>query len=337
MPISPSVRPLSGVDYPSTFLEFQDWFSTDEKCLDYLARLRWPNGFVCPRCAATTSWRTTDGLWMCTACSRRTSVTAGTIFDRTRTPMRTWFAAIWFVTAQKNGVSALGLQRVLGLKSYETAWVWMHKLRRAMVVPERDLLTGTVEVDETFVGGISRGNVGRSSDKVPVIVAAESLGKNRIGRIRLEPTPEGRLTLVNFTQRVVVPGAMIKTDGARELRRLSALGFEHQYFTQLGSTVPAHIDLPAVHRVASLLKRWMIGTMHYGASREQFGFYLDEFTFRFNRRTSKSRGLLFYRLMQQAVITGPHPIKSLVIPRDDSAACDVRPTPDPAPTGGLVP
>lgn len=308
------ISPLSGVDYPATFLQFQDWFSTEEKCLDYLAQLRWPDGFVCPKCGSSTSWRTSDRLWMCTTCSRRTSVTSGTILDRTRTPLRTWFAAIWFVTSQKTGVSALGLQRVLGLKSYETAWVWMHKLRRAMVVPERQLLAGTVEVDETFVGGISRGNSGRSTDKVPVMIAAESLPKNRIGRIRLEPTPAGQLPVIAFTQRVVTPGSMITTDGARELRRLSGLGFEHQYFTQLGSDVPAHIDLPAVHRVASLLKRWMIGTMHYGASQEQFAYYLDEFTFRFNRRASKSRGLLFYRLMQQTVVTAPHPMKNLVIP-----------------------
>jgi hypothetical protein len=317
MNASPFSKPIAGVDYPATFLDFQDRFSTDRKCLDYLAELRWPGGFICPKCTGTTSWRTADNLWMCTTCSRRTSVTAGTIFDRTRTPMRTWFAAIWFVTAQKTGVSALGLQRVLGLKSYEIAWVWMHKLRRAMVVPERDLLSGTVEVDETFVGGVSRNKSGRASDKVAVMVAAESLGKNRIGRIRLEPTPAGKLTLVDFGQRVIEPGSLIKTDGARDMRRFSGLGFEHEYFTQLGSTVPAHIDLPAVHRVASLLKRWMIGTMHYGTSEEQLGYYLDEFTFRFNRRASKSRGLLFYRLLQQCVVTTPQPIKSLVIPPNE--------------------
>ena len=231
--------------------------------------------------------------------------------------MRTWFAAIWFVTSQKNGVSALGRQRVPGLKSYETAWVWMHKLRRAMVVPERHLLGGTVDLDETFVGGISRGKAGRSSDKVPVMVAAESLGGNRIGRIRLELTSNGQFPMIKFAQRVVVPGSTIKTDGARELRRLSGLGFDHQYFTQLGSNTPAHIDLPAVHLVASLLKRWLIGTMHYGVSREQLGYYLDEFTFRFSSRTSKSRGLLFYRLIQQSVQTTPHPMKDLVIPTKD--------------------
>lgn len=309
--------PFSGVDYPSTFGQFQDWFSTDEACLRYLARLRWPDGFKCPRCEGGEYWLTGRKQWMCRACALRTSVTAGTLFDRTRTPLRTWFAAIWFVMAQKNGVSALGLQRVLGLKSYETAWAWMHKLRRAMIVPGRELLKGTVEVDETFVGGISRGNSGRSSDKVGVMVAAERVGKRKIGRIRLEKTPEGSLQLIDFTTRVVTLGSSVETDGARELRRIGNLGYEHKYYTQLGSTIPAHVDLPAVHIVASQLKRWLIGTLHQGTSIEHLPYYLDEFTFRFNRRSSNSRGLLFYRLLQQAMHTEAHPLKSLTIPHDE--------------------
>lgn len=305
-------EPMAGIDYPGTFGEFQEWFSTDRECLDYLAALRWPDGFVCPRCTSTEHWRTGGGLWMCRSCQRRTSVTAGTIFDRTRTPLRTWFAAAWFVTAQKNGVSALGLQRVLGLKSYETAWAWMHKFRRAMVVPGREVLTGTVEVDETFIGGISRGQAGRSSSKLGVMVAAEMIGPRKLGRIRLEPTPKEPLALVNFATRVVAPKSRIKTDGARELRRLSGLGYQHNYYTQLGGTTPAHVDLPGVHIVASLLKRWLQGTLQYGASSDHLAYYLDEFTFRFNRRSAKSRGLLFYRLMNQAVNTQPHPLPSLV-------------------------
>ena len=304
--------PLAGVDFPGTFGEFQEWFSTERGCFDFLAGLRWPDGFVCPRCGAREFWRTGDGLWMCRACQRRTSVTAGTLFDRTRTPLQTWFAAAWFITTQKNGVSALGLQRVLGLKSYETAWAWMHKFRRAMVVPGRDVLTGTVEVDETFVGGISRGHAGRSSSKLGVMVAAEMLGARKLGRIRLEPTPAEPLALVTFATRVVAPGSRIKTDGARELRRLSALGYQHDYYTQLGGTTPAHVDLPGVHIVASLLKRWLQGTLQYGASSDHLPYYLDEFAVRFNRRSSKSRGLLFYRLISQAVITEPHPLPSLV-------------------------
>ncbi len=309
--------PLSGIDYPGTFGDFQDWFPTDRACFDFLATLRWPAGFVCPRCTSKEYWRTGNGLWMCRACQRRTSVTAGTIFDRTRTPLRTWFAAAWFITAQKNGVSALGLQRVLGLKSYETAWTWMHKFRRAMVVPGRDVLTGTVEVDETFVGGISRGHAGRSSSKIGVMVAAEMVGVRKLGRIRLEPTPAEPLALVTFATRVVAPGSSIKTDGARELRRLSGLGYQHDYYTQLGGTKPAHVDLPGVHIVASLLKRWLEGTLQYGASSDHLAYYLDEFTFRFNRRLAKNRGSLFYRLMSQAVNTEPHPLPSLVSNRTD--------------------
>ena len=267
--------PTAGVDYPKTFGQFQEWFSTDEACLDYLAGLRWPDGYVCPKCGGRDYWRTGERLWMCKGCSRRTSVTAGTIFDRTRTPLRTWFAAVWLVASQKNGLSALGLQRVLGLKSYETAWAWMHKLRRAMVRTDREM------------------------------------------RIRLEPGPtDRRLALVKFGQRVVVPGSTIRTDGARELSRFADLGYQHEYLTQLGSDIPSHVNMPAVHRAASQLKRWIDGTLNQGISRDQLAYYLDEVTFSFNRRTSKSRGLLFYRLLQQATNTDPAPLRDLVIPSE---------------------
>lgn len=149
--LSPQM-PRARVDCSKTFGQFQDWFCTDAACFEYLARLRWPEGFVCPKCVVRDNGRTGAGLWMCKACSRRTSVTARTFFNRTRTPLRTWFAAVWFMTTQKTGVPALGLQRVLGLKSYETAWAWMHKLRRAMVRPDREMLSGLVEVDESFIG-----------------------------------------------------------------------------------------------------------------------------------------------------------------------------------------
>ena len=308
---STPIQPRAGIDYPSTFTSFQEWFATEEACLEYLSRLRWSDGFACPRCGGRDAWRTSAALWMCRACGRQTSVTAGTIFDRTRTPLSTWFAAAWFITAQKNGVSALGLQRVLGLKSYETAWTWMHKFRRAMVVPGRDLLRGTVEVDETFVVGVSRGNVGRSSDKVGVMVATEMVTARKLGRIRLEPASAEPLALVRFAERTVEPGSHIKTDGARELRRLSKLGYTHEYYTQLGGTTPAHVDLPGVHIVASLLKRWLQGTLQYGTSADHLAYYLDEFTFRFNRRGARSRGLLFYRLLAQAVHTEAHPLNTL--------------------------
>jgi transposase-like protein len=308
-------HPEAGVDYPTTYQELLAWFPDDESCLEYLARLRWPEGFVCPACKATEFWRTGNGLWMCQNCSRRTSVTAGTIFHRTRTPLSTWFAAIWFVTSQKNGISAQGLQRVLGFKSYETAWAWMHKLRRAMVRPDRDRLEGIVEVDETFVGGVSRGMPGASSDKVPVMIAVEKTGTGRkLGRIRLEVTDRpGTLELVDFAERMVVPGSTIRTDGAQMLRKLGTMGYTHEYTNTYSAPDKAEV-LPGVHLTASLLKRWLTGTLQYGVAEHQLSYYLDEFTFRFNRRDSKSRGMLFYRLLQQAAGTDPQPLKSLLNP-----------------------
>lgn len=168
-------RPVPGVDYPRTFQEMDDWFHSEAGCRDYVRRLRWPDGFVCRRCGVVGEpWVTARGVLHCRACGGETSLTAGTIFEGTRKPLRLWFLAMWFVTSQKNGVSALGLQRVLGLGSYETAWTWLHKLRRAMVRPGRDCLAGEVEVDETYVGGPEQGKRGREVDtKAIVVVAAE--------------------------------------------------------------------------------------------------------------------------------------------------------------------
>jgi transposase-like protein len=252
---------------------------------------------------------------MCRDCGRKTSLTAGTIFHRTRTPLLSWFAAIWFVTSQKNGISAQGLQRVLGFGSYETAWAWMHKLRRAMVRPDREQLAGVVEVDETFVGGVSIGRLGASSDKVPVMVAVEKVnGGRRLGRVRLEVAERpATLELVEFAQRMIVPGSTIRTDGAQMMRRLSKLGYTHEYATGYNAPDPNAV-LPGVHLVASLLKRWLTGTLHYAVADHQLPYYLDEYTFRFNRRTARSRGLLFYRLLQQAVNTDPQPLPTLLKP-----------------------
>ncbi|MGM0930700.1 MAG: IS1595 family transposase [Actinomycetota bacterium] len=219
-------------------------------------------------------------------------------------------------------MSALGLQRVLGLGSYETAWVWMHKLRRAMVRPEREMLSGLVEVDESFVGRVHRGLPSVGPNKISVLIAAEHLDHNRIGRVRLEPGPtDRRLALVKFGQRVVAPGSTIRTDGARQLRPFADLGYKHEYFTPAWLGHPrAREDAGRPHRrlPAQALDRC---TLHQGITQEQLAYYLDEFTFRFNRRTSTSRGLLFYRLLQQATNTDPAPLKDLVIP------CDADPNP----------
>jgi transposase-like protein/ribosomal protein L37AE/L43A len=306
-----ALNPVAGVDYPRTFQEFLGWFPDEESCREYLEQLRWPDGFVCPACAVDgKAWRTGKGLWMCAQCGRKTSVTAGTIFHRTRTPLRTWFATVWFVTSQKNGISALGLQRVLGVGSYETAWAWMHKLRRAMVRPDRELLSGDVELDESMVGGVAVGTMGGSGTKAPVMIALERNG-SRLGRVRMAVADRpNTLQLVQFAQDVIEPGSTVHTDGATGLRRLTGLGYHHAPTVALGNPDQDSI-LPGVHLVASLLKRWLIGTLHYRIEPDQLPYYLDEYTFRFNRRTSRKRGLLFYRLLQQAVSTDPHPLKTL--------------------------
>ncbi|HEY4752051.1 MAG TPA: IS1595 family transposase [Candidatus Limnocylindrales bacterium] len=307
-------HPEAGVDYPRTYADLLEWFADDESCLEYLGRLRWPAGFFCPGCGKTEFWRTGAGLWMCQACGRRTSVTAGTVFHRTRTPLTTWFAAVWLVTSQKTGVSAQGLQRVLGFGSYETAWAWLHKLRRAMVRPDRDLLGGpgvVVELDETFLDGVTRGGVDLCKSKVPVMLAVEKRGR-KLGRMRAAVTarPNSR-AILDFAADVIAPGSIVRTDGAQLLRHLGDMGYTHEATVAIRTADPASV-LPGLHMVASLLKRWLIGTLHYGIDAKQLPYYLDEFTFRFNRRDSRSRGLLFYRLLEQAVGTEPHPLRDLL-------------------------
>jgi ISXO2-like transposase domain/Transposase zinc-ribbon domain len=311
-----SAHPVGGIDYPRTYQEFREWFPDDQSCREYLAGLRWLDGFSCPRCGGGDCWRTSRGLRMCQECGLKTSVTAGTIFHRSHTPLSTWFAAVWLVTSQKNGVSAQGLQDALGFGSYETAWAWLHKLRRAMVRPDRDLLSGVVELDQSFLGGKSHGKAGGSSDKVPITIAVERTSKGRLGRVRLEVADKtGGLDMVDFATEVVAPGSLIHTDGAPMFKRFTGLGYQHQATpgTKKGHRVE---DRDAVmagpHLVSSLLKRWAAGTLHHRLSYQHLPYYLDEFTFRFNRRNSRARGMLFYRLLQQSVDTDPHPLNELI-------------------------
>jgi len=301
-------------DYPRTVMELEARFSTEEACREYLLRLRWPEGFRCCRCGGEKAWPMARGLYECSACGRQTSVTAGTIFQDTRKPLALWFRAVWYVTSQKSGCSALGLQRVLGLGSYETAWAWLHKLRRAMVRPGRDRLSGTVEVDEVYVGGKRPGIRGRGAQgKSIVLVAAQEDGAG-IGRIRLGCIPDFTGdSLGQAIQAFVEPASVVRTDGLSAYGGVGDLGYVHDPIRD--DDGHEGLDpLPRVHRVAALLKRWMLGT-HQGAIRpSNIQYYLDEFTFRFNRRTSRSRGKLFYRLLQQAVAIDPVPRSQLSAP-----------------------
>lgn len=301
-------------DYPRTLAEFEARFNTDEACRRYLAELRWPDGFTCLRCGGRKAWTTGRGLWVCPACGHQTSVTAGTVFQDTRRPLTMWFRAIWWVTNQKTGASALGLQRLLGLGSYETAWTWLHKLRRAMVRPGRDRLSGRVEVDDTYIGGVNEGGVpGRhKGSKSLVVVAAEEDGRG-LGRIRMKRVADASWTsLGDFVVEAVEPGSVVHTDDWSGYHRLETQGYPHEVTRLAGHPESAEVLLPRVHRVVSLLKRWLLGTHHGAVSDAHLDYYLDEFTFRFNRRTSASRGKLFYRLLQNAVLVPPAPYRTLV-------------------------
>ena len=314
------LAPQAGKDYPQSWNEFLDWFATEEACLAYLERLRWPDGFVCPACGVVGEpYRSSRARLMCRGCAHQSSVTAGTIFDKTRTPLRVWLAAAWYVTNQQLGVSALGLKRVLGLGSYETAWTMLHRFRRAMVRPQRELLKGEVEVDETYLAISDRAkplaSEGRKNktSKILVAIAVEIHQPKGFGRIRLRRIDnDSDACVVPFVQESIEPGARVRTDGSAAYCSLSKIGFEHTRQVMLGAESPAHVTMPGVHRVASLVKRWILGTYHGSVQPEHLDAYLDEFVFRFNRRTSTSRGLLFYRLMQQAVVTAPVTYQSVI-------------------------
>jgi transposase-like protein len=251
------------------------------------------------------------GLWLCGDCRHQASVTAGTVFQDTRLPLVVWFRAIWLVTSQKQGASALGIQRTLGLGSYKNAWAMLHKLRRAMVRPGRDRLAGRVEVDETYWGAEEEGVVGRlTEDKALLIVAAQEDGQG-IGRIRMRRIPDlKRETLHSFVRESVEPGSVIVTDGWSAYGDLT--GYRHEPRIVKNSGQTASQLLPRVHRVVSLLKRWLLGTHQGAVGQDHLDYYLDEFTFRFNRRTSVFRGKLFYRLVQQAVQVEPKPFRTLI-------------------------
>lgn len=298
-------------DYPRTLAEFDERFASEEACRAYLFQLRWPDGFVCPRCHAKTNWQTKRNLFFCRSCGYQSSVTAGTIFEGTHKPLRSWFRAIWWVTSQKTGASALGLQRVLGLGSYYTAWTWLHKLRRAMVRPGRDRISGVVEVDDTYIGGEKPGKRGRGAAGKALVVIAAQIDGTRIGRIRLRRISDASAkNLEDAIKEGVEPGSVVHTDGWRGYNGLRNIGYIHDVVRE-ESDVGGKL-LPLCHRVISLLKRWMMGTHQGAISHEHLEYYLDEFTFRFNRRTSRHRGKLFYRLVQQAVAVKAIPYKTMV-------------------------
>ncbi|HET6920836.1 MAG TPA: IS1595 family transposase [Jiangellaceae bacterium] len=299
--------------------ELLAWFPTDADCLDYLEWLRWPEGFVCSRCGHHGGWRLADGRFWCAGCGGRSSVTAGTIFDRTRTPLTVWFTACWLFATQKDGVSALSLQRALEIGSYQTAWAMLHRLRSVLIRPGRERLSGTVEVDETFIGGEEPGlRGGRARGKKSLVgVAVELKEPKGYGRCRMAPLADASAaSLRAFLADHVEPGAIVITDGWMGYHGIGELGYVHERRSQRAARVrgddPGEL-LPGVHRVASLAKRWLLGTHQGSVDEAHLPSYLDEFVFRFNRRTSRSRGLVFYRVLELAVAHEPVRYRDLIL------------------------
>lgn len=291
-------------DYPKTLPEFEEWFATEKACREYFRELKWPNGFSCPKCGQKEAWLSARELYVCKNCRRQTSLLAGTIFQDTKKPLRLWFRAVWHITNQKYGANALGLQRVLGLGSYHTAWSWLHKLRRAMVRPDRDKLSGTIEVDESYVGGKEAGKPGRGAEKKELVFIAAQEDGEGIGRIRLRRIEDATADSVEeAVRRTVEPGSLVRTDGWPSYNGLEEIGYPHVAVRNTGEVGEAVLPRPS--QVSSLLKRWLLGTYQGAVRGSHLEYYLDEYTFRFNRRASRFRGKLFYRLLQQAASVHP--------------------------------
>jgi len=259
------LRPRVGAHYPRSAGEFRSWFGTDADCLDYLDWLRWPDGFVCPECGHHGGWRVADGRYKCASCGGRTSVTAGTLFDRRRTPLTVWFEACWLFASGKDGMSALSLQRSLEIGSYPTAWAMLHRLRSVLVRPGRDRLTGTVEVDETYIGGEEPGlRGGRARGKKALVgIAVEVTEPRGFGRCRMQILADASAgTLHPFVTAHVEPGTRVITDGWQGYRGIDQFGYLHEPRSQRAARARGEDVsglLPGVHRVASLAKRWLLG------------------------------------------------------------------------------
>ena len=302
-------------EFPVSQIEFERWFSSEEKCRKYLEKIRWPQGFECPRCKLRDCWRESRGRIECKTCAWRSTLTAGTIFEGSHLELMLWFRAIWWLINQKHGVSAYGLQKGLGLGSYRTAWLILQKLRKAMVYPERKPLTGKVEVDEAFMMGVKRITPKHRANPI-VMVGVEDRGKT-IGRIRLKHIQiDDTKNICGFIQENVLRNSTIISDGERSYENVESQGYHHICTPSYARNARVGVKiLPKVNLVISLLKTWIRGTHHGRIGPKHLQGYLDEFAFRFNRRNSESRGLLFRRMLESAVCYTPTTYKQLVNPQ----------------------
>jgi len=301
-------------DFPRSLLEFQRRFADERACADYLAAARWPGGFRCPACGHEKGWElaTKPFTWECAGCGRQTSVTAGTVLHGSKLPLTVWFWAAYLMATHSNGISALQLQKQLGLGSYKSAWLLAAKLRRAMVAPGRSPLAGLVEIDETELPYRTKNDPpsggGRSAAGKMLVAGAVEIGTGGPGRARLAAIEDfSAKSLHPFVTAQVAPGATAKTDGWS-----SYAGLEHvDHDPHVVGAMAAHVVLPWVHRIFANLKRWALGVYH-GLRRAHIQSYLDEFVFRFNRR--RSRHAAFRALLGIGLAIPPITYKMLITP-----------------------
>src|SRR5947208_5416281 len=299
-------------DLPEDMPSFVSRFGTDEQCREYLFKARWPNGFRCAACGHDDAYALrTKIVYECVACRKQHSLLAGTIFEQTKTGLAKWFLAIYLVTSSKGGIAATELQRQLGFGSYQTAWTWLHKLRKAMVRPDRQPLAERVEADETYVGGPRPGKRGRGAAGKTLVGGAVEAGRGeargrRLGRLRLAILADASAASLDaFLAAHVAKPATVATDGWRGYLGLPAEGYDHEPVNLSASGDDASLRLPAIHLVFGLAKRWLLGTHHGAVGERHLPAYLDEYVFRFNRRTATLVSPGFARLIEQAVKTRP--------------------------------
>ena len=294
---------------PKSLLEFEKMFATEEQCVDYIIRMKYTNGYKCTICGHGKYRKRKKYLLRCSKCGYDESILCGTIFELKKKPLVLYFRAIWNIVVQKNGTNAMTIQSVLGLGSYNSAWAWSHKIRRSMVRLEAPKLSGTVEIDEGFLGGKTTGGKrGRGTTRPIVIVGIEQKEKKQLGRAKIRYISDsGHVNLHNFIKENVESGSTIITDDWNGYNGIEEYGYKRI----IQKPVDDEEELPHVHLIISLLKRWLLGTMQGSYSRKYLPYYLDEYVFRFNRRKSKHRGLLFYRLMEIAVNKPPTTLKEI--------------------------
>ena len=288
------------MSYPKDQLEFEDQFRTETDCVEYFKQIRWPKGFMCRKCGESEYWPQSRSRYTCKICNFQSTLYSGTMFECSRLKLRLWYRAIWWMINQKHGTSAAGLQKGLGIKSYKTAWLMLHKIRSAMVDPRRLKLSGNIEVDEAWVGGKKHGFGSKGSKENPIVVVAIEFNEKSLGRLRMEHIElNTTFLLTRFIENNIEQDSHLYTDEWSGYKSIQTRGYKHTA-TASSRAVDNNV-LPRVHLVIALLKTWLQGTHHGRIERKHLQAYLDEFVFRFNRRNSASRGLLFKRLLESAI------------------------------------